>query len=184
MVSGHFHVSEKTPKNDSPGTRFRTQNHLKSTPERPKTAPGPIPEIPSAAAGYAKISNPPFSAPPRFWTPFWGLLGALLGPVVPTFARLSRLFGVFFALSGRSCPNLVPERPRGSLRGPIWDNFGSIFGRFPSDSRDLPFHICPPAESTVRPNSVLWPPTTVSHGGCPVLMLEGRRSPRSGLNNK
>ena len=49
MVSLHFHASEKKTKKGSPGTPFGSQNHLKSTPERPRTAPDPIPVIAVAA---------------------------------------------------------------------------------------------------------------------------------------
>ena len=37
MLLVHFHVFAKTPKIDAPGTRFRTQNRRKSTPEAPKS---------------------------------------------------------------------------------------------------------------------------------------------------
>ena len=55
MVSGHFHVTAKAPEKGSPGTPFRTPNHQKSTPDRPKTAPGPISETAVAAAISAEI---------------------------------------------------------------------------------------------------------------------------------
>ena len=78
---------------------------------------------------------------------------------------------------------VLPRRgPPGWLFGSIWARFGVDLGsilarfgvdleRFPRASLHLPLRICPPPESTVRPNSVLWPPIAVSRHSCPALRL-------------